>query len=738
MSKIFSHPRIALFNGPAVPARPWFTVKNEANSDTAEILIYDQIGKDWWSGDGVGAKDFAESLKAIPATKNILVRINSPGGNVWDGLAIFHQLQARKQYVTCCVDGVAASIASIIALAGKELRMPRNSLFMIHDPTATAMGSAEDMRAAADMLDKHKDVLAGVYESKTGKPLKDIKDKMSEETWFTGDEAKEYGLADTVTDEIALSANFNLSSFRRVPAALGKPNPSAASRSEATPKDIMKRDEIIALLKEHGVEVANDIFDKDLQTKLKDVLAKIKGITASAVAAASIAASAANASPTAAPAAAPEIAAITNELKAMREQRDAEKKARITARVKELQPNRIPVNQVENWIKRAMNDEGVLEDLAALPVQNVGEEPVVAEITGDSVSDVQKHIVRNSHEIGQAFLQNKVKVDTMRDAAIAVANAYEKNRTKLLGVFNTNTIATELKRQVILQEVMRAYKRKIIQLSAFSTVFANVPLLGTNKINVPYFPLYTSASKDYVANDGYVFDKNTEIQAKEITVNKRKYQPFNFSSEELARQPYFDPTRLAALMAEQLGVDVFNDVLSVVTLANFGAAVKSEPAAAFDVNDVIDIADACDIAEWPETGRTLILDSTYCANLLKSEDVKHFDKSGSQDALRRGVVGNLAGFDIMKSTRIPSNDENLEGMAVHMSAIIVATSPIAPAPGVRSKLLRYELVVDPDTGIAFEYRYGADEWKDMDRETIEANYGYAVGESAALKRITSA
>src|SRR5690606_4544157 len=100
--------------------------------------------------------------------------------------------KARRDHVVTIIDGIAASIASVIALAGKEVRIPRNALFMIHDPSGLAMGTAEDMRAMADALDKHRDIIAQVYEEATEQPLDDIKKKMADETWFTGDEAKEY------------------------------------------------------------------------------------------------------------------------------------------------------------------------------------------------------------------------------------------------------------------------------------------------------------------------------------------------------------------------------------------------------------------------------------------------------------------------------------------------------------------------------------------------------------------
>ena len=110
---------------------------------------------------------------------------------------------------------------------------------------------------------------------------------------------------------------------------------------------------------------------------------------------------------------------------------------------------------------------------------------------------------------------------------------------------------------------------------------------------------------------------------------------------------------------------------------------------------------------------------------------------GSNQPIREGATGRIAGFEMFYSPRVPTNSENLAGFAVLPPGILVATSPIAPAPGVRSRLLSYDLVTDPDTGISFEYRYWGDADMDEDREIVECNYGYLTGWSSALKRVTN-
>ena len=178
-----------------------------AATEPATIQIFDQIGEDWFSNSGVTAKSFAETLQAVgPGPLN--VEINSPGGNVWDGLAIYNMLRGRQATVTTKVVGVAASIASIIALAGDTVEIADAALMMIHDPSGITAGTSDDMRKMADALDQHAAILAGVYEKKTGKTASAIRAAMKAETWFTSSEAIDFGLADSISEkQPAMQAN---------------------------------------------------------------------------------------------------------------------------------------------------------------------------------------------------------------------------------------------------------------------------------------------------------------------------------------------------------------------------------------------------------------------------------------------------------------------------------------------------------------------------------------------------
>ena len=179
----------------------WLSYQPRASvHEPAVLQIFDQIGEDWFGGSGISAKAFSDALQSV-GPGPLVVEINSPGGNVWDGLAIYNMLRGRQAPVTTRVVGIAASIASIIALAGDTVEIADAALIMIHDPSGMVAGSSEDMRKMADALDQHAEVLAGIYRKKTGRSIESIRAVMKAETWFTADEAIQFGLANRHTDE---------------------------------------------------------------------------------------------------------------------------------------------------------------------------------------------------------------------------------------------------------------------------------------------------------------------------------------------------------------------------------------------------------------------------------------------------------------------------------------------------------------------------------------------------------
>lgn len=217
----------------------WYSIKAKAN-DTAEISIYDEIG--FW---GVSAASFAQDLKDCGnSLKQINLHIHSPGGDVFDGIAIYNLLKNHPANVTVYIDGLAASMASVIAMAGNEVIMPENAMMMIHKPWGIQGGDAEDMRKYADLLDKVENTLIPAYASKTGKTPEELAEMLSAETWLNGKECVDQGFADKLAEPLVAMASIKsrkLEDFENMPKAmkdmLFKPQGNAGTNpaSQATP-----------------------------------------------------------------------------------------------------------------------------------------------------------------------------------------------------------------------------------------------------------------------------------------------------------------------------------------------------------------------------------------------------------------------------------------------------------------------------------------------------------------------
>ncbi len=227
-----------------VDSESWYRIVAAANN-SAEIYIYDEIG-----GWGVSARQFAMELRALGDVRNIVLHIHSPGGDVFEGMAIYNLLDSHPAYVTVQIDGLAASMASVIAMAGDTVIIPANAMMMIHKPWGIQGGDAEDMRRYADLLDKVEDNLVSAYTKKTGKTAEDIKALLEKETWLSGSEAVEAGFADSVTEPMQAMACLNskrLQDFQNMPKALEtlldprnsvvpQPAPTPAPQPDPTPQ----------------------------------------------------------------------------------------------------------------------------------------------------------------------------------------------------------------------------------------------------------------------------------------------------------------------------------------------------------------------------------------------------------------------------------------------------------------------------------------------------------------------
>lgn len=198
--------------------RNWYALTPKPSVSETEISIFDEIGMY-----GVSAKQFITDLKSIPATDRIVLKIHSPGGEVFDGNAIFNALQ-RRGNVEVQIEGLAASMATVISLAGMPVKMAANGFYMIHNPWGVAMGDAAELRDQAQLLDKIRSNMVGAYAAKSGQSAEQIQEWMDSETWFTAEEALAAGFVDEITDTLSLAASSNkfarLAKFKNAPANL--------------------------------------------------------------------------------------------------------------------------------------------------------------------------------------------------------------------------------------------------------------------------------------------------------------------------------------------------------------------------------------------------------------------------------------------------------------------------------------------------------------------------------------
>ncbi|WP_415775338.1 ClpP-like prohead protease/major capsid protein fusion protein [Shewanella oncorhynchi] len=204
---------LSQINNESHPSKSWYSLK--AQNGNAELMIYDEIG-----GWGITAKQFARDLQALGKVGTITARIHSPGGDVFEGMAIYNMIKGHPAHKVCYIDGLAASMASVIAMAFDEIIIPENAMMMIHKPWGGTLGDADDMRKYADLLDKVEGNLVGAYQQKTGLPEDELHALLAAETWLTGREAVEKGFANTLTDPLQMAASLNskrLKDFTNMP-----------------------------------------------------------------------------------------------------------------------------------------------------------------------------------------------------------------------------------------------------------------------------------------------------------------------------------------------------------------------------------------------------------------------------------------------------------------------------------------------------------------------------------------
>lgn len=220
----FERPKGIEWDPPSDALVRWADMPRAAESDDpATISILDVIGEDFWTGGGVTAKTVSRQLKAI-GSQDVRVEINSPGGDLFDGLAIYNLLVDHPARVEVKVLGMAASAASVIAMAGDQVTMGRGTFLMIHNTWVLALGNRHDMRKVADTLEPFDSAMADIYSARSGLEADAVGEMMDAETWINGSDAVKQGFADDVSDAEPVSgdaeARSGLTAKRKIDAIL--------------------------------------------------------------------------------------------------------------------------------------------------------------------------------------------------------------------------------------------------------------------------------------------------------------------------------------------------------------------------------------------------------------------------------------------------------------------------------------------------------------------------------------
>ena len=258
----------------------WYNIKAEASSKSADVYIFDEIGTF-----GLTAQSFIEEIKSYKDTPMSL-HINCVGGDVFEGMAIYNVLKKRTAKTTVYIEGIAASMGSVIALAGDEVVMAENSLFMIHNAWGGAMGEATEIRKTAALLDKISGEIADIYTKKTNLPYNRVKEMMDEETWLSADEAYNLGFIDSISDAIKVAAKYDVSKFKNITDKEIQNKLSVNLKSKKMTEELKnwfnaKVDEIIAKVKASDESETSDV--KEVEVMLadeKEVSEKLSGFEA--------------------------------------------------------------------------------------------------------------------------------------------------------------------------------------------------------------------------------------------------------------------------------------------------------------------------------------------------------------------------------------------------------------------------------------------------------------------------
>jgi len=640
--------------------------------ETATIQIFDQIGEDWFGGNGLSGKQFSDVLAEV-GNGPLLVEINSPGGNVWDGLSIYNQLRGRKAPVTTRVVGIAASIASIIALAGDKVEMADAALMMIHDPSGMASGTSEDMRKMADALDQHAEVLVGVYAKKTGHSPESIRAAMKAETWFTTAEAIQFGLVDKPIKQLAMAAKWH-------PRAVTKTAPETVKNNlrkgleqyaEGLAGDGLEKQTVIEaeslvageIPTEDKVEKANAWWGRNerfLEAEPNtpaDVAANLWGGAAGR----------------------DWFRALYAQLEREELEEDDSPDDKISAdgnnaisengKVSLPQPTQQPDT-------KDMSDSTTVT-AAAAPAASVDLASIMAKLSALEASmkspaaapapEPVRPIIEN---LGNPLLEKhkSFRAGAERRRFLIENHSELLRQQSIFAPQNANSFTSTLVVDYLADAIITVAATKLAMVDAFSR---NVGLDNLRPKAIVRVKKFTTGTAAQVNPTNWETNNDSTLAATSVTVNQIS-KNFTVTQEELNQG--YALADLAAGSADLFAYGISDKITAVMTAANYGTAVTIGTAANFDTSDLPAIL----AAAKNYRSKNLVLDGGHIARLLFSSASNTFP-DGRLSSLANGRFG----FDVIaENNRWTDAETNTAGFVCGPDAIAIAAGlPVGMVAG---------------------------------------------------------
>jgi len=294
----------------------------------------------------------------------------------------------------------------------------------------------------------------------------------------------------------------------------------------------------------------------------------------------------------------------------------------------------------------------------------------------------------------------------------------------------SNTL-TNVKDIKVAQKALTPFTANLMPVTSFSTNFGPQASDKGDTVRVPLIGA-PSGSSDFAGD--YTANADSTVTTIPVTLNRHKFKTVHVTAREASETAMDLLDTLVATASQQLAQDVLLDIMSVITLANFGApGIAALAATAFDYKKVLGLRETCGAVKMPASPRSLVLDAGHYTNLLADDVVaKSFNLNLSAPGVTEGLIKRLAGFDLHETVVIPSDHaEKLVGFAVHPSAIAVAMRYLQPVADYQQA----GAVTDPQTGMTFGYLRFTDTRANKVFVTLECLYGFTIGKTDALKRI---